>query len=313
MDLRSTPALRRAWGAIRGASPGRAGYLESVPVYSLLHREARRPPPLSGDARGPHVVRRTVRVPGLDPALDGLRVAHLTDLHVGLLTPASKIRRAIQRAAAERPDLIALTGDYLCYSPKFVPLLGELAAELSDSGVPVVAVLGNHDYWTDGEGARLALERAGIGVLRNQHTELRFAARHATLDLVGIDDAVTGHADPQRAFRGLAPYRNGRSHRSRLVLTHVPSLADAAARFGPSLILAGHTHGGHVNIPRLTAAISRRFGNRYLAGFYDIGSHGDPRERSVLYVNRGIGSSSVPIRAGAPAEVALLTLVAAPQ
>lgn len=279
-----------------------------MPLYSLLKREAR---PLSSDARGPHLVRRTAHLPGLDPALDGLRIAHLTDLHVGLLTPASKIRRAIQRAAAERPDLIVLTGDYLCYSPKFVPLLGELAAEITDVGVPVAAVLGNHDYWTDGEGARLALERAGIRVLRNQHTELHLASRHATLDLVGIDDAVTGHADPARAFRGLTG-RRGRSN-SRLVLTHVPALADAAAPHGPALILAGHTHGGQVHIPRVTAAISRRLGNHYLAGFYDIGGHHDQRERSLLYVNRGIGSSSVPIRAGAPAEVALLTLSAAPQ
>jgi predicted MPP superfamily phosphohydrolase len=242
------------------------------------------------DVRGPHIVRHVVEVPGLDPAHDGLRIAHLSDLHVGLLTPRGKIRRAIHRANHERADLTVLTGDYLCYSPKFVGLLRELVAEIEG---PVVAVLGNHDYWTDGESVRRALESAGIAVLRNGHTAETF--RHSPLEIVGIDDAVTAQADPVRAFRGT------RRGRSRLVLTHVPSLVDITASYGPSLTLAGHTHGGHVNIPRITAGIARRLGNRYLAGFFAVGG-------SVLYVNRGIGSSSVPFRAGAPSEVALLTL-----
>src|SRR6185295_2647884 len=120
---------------------------------------------------GPHVVRREVIVPGLDPAHDGLRIAQLSDLHVGMLTSERKIRRAIHRAAAERPDLTVLTGDYLCYSPKFLGQLRELIVEVEG---PAVAVLGNHDYWTDGEGVRKVFEHAGINVLRNQHTQLQF-------------------------------------------------------------------------------------------------------------------------------------------
>ncbi len=229
-------------------------------------------------------------MPGLDPSHDGLRIAQLSDLHVGLMTSTAKIRRAVHRANAEKPDLTVLTGDYMCYSPKFLGLLHELVRELEG---PAVAVLGNHDYWTDGEGVRRVFEKCGIHVLRNQHTEMQF--RHAPLDIVGIDDAVTAHADPMRAFRGV-PH-----DRSRIVLTHVPSLADITATYGPSLILAGHTHGGHVNIPKITAGIAARLGNRYLAGFYEV-------KGSLLYVNKGIGSAAVPIRAGAPSEVTLLTL-----
>ena len=106
---------------------------------------------------------------------------------------------------------------------------------------------------------------------------------------------ITGHADPRRAFRGV------KKHGSRIVLTHVPGLADISAEHGDSLILAGHTHGGHVVIPKVTAGIARRLGNRYLQGFFRVNG-------SLLYVNCGIGSSSVPIRAGAPAEVAIFTL-----
>jgi predicted MPP superfamily phosphohydrolase len=240
--------------------------------------------------RPPRVYHHEVALAGLDPAHDGLRVAHLTDLHVGMLTPDRKIVNALALAEAERPDLVLLTGDFVCYSPKFVGRLAELVRGLS---APVYAVLGNHDYWTDGQGVRQVLEHAGYGVLRNQHSEITL--RGAPLSVVGIDDAITGHADHRRAFRGV------RKQGTRLVLTHVPNLADRAAEYGPSLIVAGHTHGGHVRIPGVTARIARRFGNNYLAGFYRVGE-------SLLYVNCGIGSSSVPIRAGAPSEVSLFTL-----
>ena len=240
--------------------------------------------------RGPRLLEHEVVVPGLDPAHDGLRIAHLTDLHVGMLTPDRKILRALSHAQTARADLVLLTGDFVCYSPKFVGRLQELTRGL---GGPVYAVLGNHDYWTDGQGVRRALERNGYEVLRNENTEIML--RHAPLTVVGIDDAVTGHADSARAFRGV------RAHGSRLIMTHVPSMADPAAAHGDGLIVAGHTHGGHVNIPKVTAGIAARLGNRYLAGFYRVG-------QSLLYVNRGIGSSSVPIRAGAPSEVSIFTL-----
>jgi predicted MPP superfamily phosphohydrolase len=163
--------------------------------------------------------------------------------------------------------------------------------------VPTYGVLGNHDYWTDGPGVRRVLEKNGCGVLRNGHTEIML--NHSPLTIVGIDDAITGHSDVRRAFRGV------RKEGSRLVLTHAPNMADRAAEFGPSLIFAGHTHGGHIHVPRVTAGIFRRFvGSRYLKGFYNVAG-------SRLYVNCGVGSSSVPIRAGAPSEVAILTLRAA--
>ena len=242
------------------------------------------------EKRGPRVVRLDVEVPGLDPAHDGVRVAHVTDLHVGMLTPHRRIRRALELAQADEPDLLFLTGDFVCYSPKFVAPLASLLAEVR---VPTFAVLGNHDHWTDAKGVTAALEKNDIVVLSNRHTTVKLRGR--PLDIVGIDDAVTGHHDVARAFAGV------RKGRSRVVLTHVPSLADAAADYGPGLALAGHTHGGHVHIPKVTAHVFKRLGAPYLKGFYDI-------EALRLYVNCGVGASSVPIRAGAPSEVAIFTL-----
>jgi len=238
----------------------------------------------------PGVLQHQVRIPGLDTAHDGLRIAHVTDLHVGMLTPHKRIRRALELAQAEKPDLLLLTSDFVCYSPKFV---GALAEIMQGVHTPAYAVLGNHDHWTDAPGVTRALEQNGVEVLKNAHTVLNL--RHAPLELVGIDDAVTRNSDVKRAFAGT------RAHRSRIVLTHVPSLADRAADYGAALALAGHTHGGHVHIPHVTAHLFKRLGAPYLKGFYDVG---DVR----LYVNCGVGASSVPIRAGAPSEVAVFTL-----
>lgn len=196
-----------------------------------------------------------------------------------------------------------MTGDYVCYSPKYVPRLGEVVAGLT---VPTVCVLGNHDYWTDGHGVTRELTKLHYDVLRNQSTELTL--RHAPFTIVGVDDAVTRQSDIERAFRGVRPHSlagAGDQAGSRLVLAHVPSLAEPISQQGPALVLSGHTHGGHVQIPGLTNRLFKKLGMPYVKGFYRIGD-------SLLYVNCGIGSSSIPIRAGAPAEVALLTLRRAP-
>lgn len=262
---------------------------------------------LSAPIRGrrPRLHHYTVPVPGLDPAHDGLRIAHLSDLHVGILTSHRLIRSAVEMAEREKPDLVVMTGDFVCYSPRFVGRLGELVRGLS---APTVCVLGNHDYWTDGHGVIDQLHDCNFTVLRNQHTRLHL--RNAPLTIVGLDDAVTGQADVERAFAGV------RKNESRLILSHVPSLADRVLSYGPGLVVAGHTHGGHVHIPRLTAKLFHKLGSPYVKGFYRIGEWADTGHDSgepaagngMLFVNCGIGSSSVPIRAGAPSELAILTL-----
>lgn len=244
--------------------------------------------------RRPVLHRYLVPVIGLDPAHDGLRIAHLSDLHVGSLTSHEFIRSAVELAQAEQPDLVLMTGDFVCYSPRFVPLLGQLVRGFA---VPTVCVLGNHDYWTDGHGVAAQLLHEQYTVLRNQHSRLWL--RGAPLTIVGLDDSVTRQSDVTKAFSGVHP------HDSRIVLSHVPSLIEPISALGPGLVLAGHTHGGHVQIPGLTDLVFRKLGQHYVKGFYRV-------RDSLLYVNAGVGSSSVPIRAGAPAELAIMTLRRAP-
>ena len=154
-------------------------------------------PSAAETTRRPHAVlhRYTVPVVGLDPAHDGLRIAHLSDPHVGSLTSHRFICDAVEMAQAETPDLV-LDRRFRGYSPKYVPLLGGLVRGFA---VPTVCVLGNHDYWTDGHGVTSELLREQYtALLRNQHT--RIQVRSAPLTIVGVDDAVTRQGDVQRAF-----------------------------------------------------------------------------------------------------------------
>ena len=249
----------------------------------------------------PRVSEHDVHVVGLDPRHDGVRIAQLSDIHVGNLTPVSHVRSAIAAANAAKPDLIVLTGDYVCWRRHEV---GMAAEQLGGLDAPrVLAVLGNHDYFVWGSGVRSALERHGYEVLRNQTTVAR--VRGAPLAMIGVDDPVSRHDDLDASFAG-APHGV-----ARVVLCHAPDRAPAIARRGADLVLSGHTHGGQIYVKGITDRIMKRVGLNFRRGLYDVG-HGPAK--STLYVTPGVGFSGVTRRVGegTHAEVAVLTLRAAP-
>ncbi len=253
----------------------------------------------------PVVTSTELRVSGLDPRHEGLRIAHLSDIHVGRSTPRAHVRAAIELANAARPDVIVMTGDYVCWSRHEIPMAEEQLAGLAARRV--ICVLGNHDYFTSGRGVSEALTRNGYEVLRNQHTVVEVDG--APLTFVGIDDPITRHDDADAAFAGVG------TDGTRVVLTHYPGRhgadidacgAQLAAR-GGDVVLCGHTHGGQINVPRLTHAIMDRVGLRYRRGHYELGA------RARLYVTPGVGFSGPRVRVGkgTAAEVAVHTLRAA--
>ena len=248
----------------------------------------------------PHVTEHDVHLDGLDPRHDGVRIAQLSDIHVGNLTPEAHIRAAIAAANAARPDLIALTGDYVCWRRREV---AQAAHQLAGLSAPrVLAVLGNHDYMVWGDGTAAALERNGYEVLRNATTVAD--VRGAPLAIVGVDDPVTRHDDLDRAFLG-AP-----SGVTRIALCHLGDRGPALARRGADLVLSGHTHGGQIYIEGITDRLMRRVGLNYRRGLYPLGVAGPSARRSTLYVTPGIGFSGVTRRhgEGTRAEVAVVTL-----
>ncbi len=238
----------------------------------------------------PQAFQATVRIPRWSGRR---RVVHLTDLHFGLVTPLALQQAAVALTNAARPDLVVLTGDFVCRSLAHLPRLTEVLATLE---APAYAVLGNHDYWLDGAAVHRALEAAGVTVLRNRWTRL-WAGQEA-LALVGLDDALTGHADPRAAVRGLG-------NSPTLALNHVPDAAPHLWARGAPVVLSGHTHGGQLHVPRWT----RAFWQGVLKVRYVDGSFLE--DGGLVYVNPGVGSSVVPWRAGRPAQrtVAILDLV----
>ncbi|HET8725072.1 MAG TPA: metallophosphoesterase [Anaeromyxobacteraceae bacterium] len=272
------PLLTRRRFLLGAAATAAAGAATGLPRAALADPGEVTPEPVE------------IVVPDLDPAHDGLRVAQLSDLHVGPLTPPERIRAAIAEANRFRPDLVVLTGDYLTRDRAGVALMRE---QLGGLEAPTVATLGNHDRWVDPDGAADALEQLGYGVLRNENTTLTL--RHAPFTVVGIDDLWTRSADPPKAMKGAAPG-------SRLYLAHVPKTANLLANWGkPMLVLSGHTHGGQVNVPLLMPAVRWILFERFTDGLYQV-------EKVQLYVNRGIGNVGTAIRFNASPEVSLLTL-----
>jgi len=219
--------------------------------------------------------------------LDHLRIAHLTDLHVGRITPMRIQYAAAANTNATKPDLVVITGDFVCHSQLFLDELTDVIARFE---APVVCVLGNHDYWSGAEEVRWALHRAGALVLDNRHTVLTL--RGQALQVVGLDDAYTGHASIDRAVRGL------RHDLPTLGLSHIAEEADALWHHGVSLVLSGHTHGGQVTVARLhELAVGRIGGHRYVHGLYGS-RRDDPELKGAVYVGAGIGASVMPFRIG---------------
>ena len=238
---------------------------------------------------GPELTRVELPMPGLDAPL---RVAHLTDVHFGAVTPISLQRQAVAQVNAEKPDLVLLTGDFICRGRSYLDRISEVLGQLEGRKL---AVLGNHDWWTDGPEVRRQLELGGVEVLTNTWT------RVGELALVGLDDWGTDHHDVHAAMRGVSgPV---------LAMSHNPEAAPELWASGAGLVLSGHTHGGQFHVEKWTPELWRSLLKvRYLSGIYE-------HEGRRVYVNPGVGSSVVPWRYGRPAmrTVSILELTPAPR
>jgi len=235
--------------------------------------------------------------------LDGLRIAHLTDIHVGRVTPMAIQTAAVALTNEAKPDLVVITGDFVCHSQKYLDQLEELVRGFN---APVVGVMGNHDHWSGADEVRAALRRGGVEVLDNVHTCMTL--RHQQLQVLGLDDAYTGHADRARALKGL------RSDLPTLGLSHIAEEADRLWPHGVGLVLSGHTHAGQVTLARLhELAIGHLAGHKYVHGLYGTRQR-DVAPGGAVYVGAGIGASVIPIRLGERGrrEIAIFELGMAP-
>lgn len=241
------------------------------------------------------IERHEINLRRLPKALDGLRIVHLSDLHYGPLTSTKHLGRAIEAANDLRPDLIALTGDYISHHRTYAAPCAELVGRLR-ARHGVYAVLGNHDHWTDAPLITDLFRAEGIRVLINEG--LRLDLRGESFWLAGVNDKMVGLEDLPLALAGSA------DDEMKLVLAHNPIILRRAARAGVDLVLSGHTHGGQVTL-RSEKSHSGRPRRRMLRGL-------GKRAETQIYVTRGLGTVVVPIRYGSTPEVSLLELRSTP-
>lgn len=219
--------------------------------------------------------------------LEHLRIAHLTDLHVGRVTPMKVQQAAVAMTNAAKPDLVVITGDFVCHSQFY---LDELEAVVRSFDAPVIGVLGNHDHWSGAKEVAQALRRAGALLLTNQHTTITL--RHQRLQVVGLDDAYTGHADRESAVKGL------RRDLPSIGLSHIAEEADALWACGVPFVLSGHTHAGQVTLAKLhELTLGKLVGHRYVHGLYGT-RKASPAPKGAVYVGAGLGAAIIPLRLG---------------
>jgi uncharacterized protein len=243
-----------------------------------------------------HVREVDVPLAGLPDDLDGLRILHLSDIHLGAFLSERELARVIDAACGLRPHLAFATGDFISrFGDPLEACIRQLARVKADAGM--LGCLGNHERYAgaESEATRLAAQ-AGIRILRGESCRLRFGG--AVLNVAGVD--YQGISTRPKYLRGAE--RLIEPAACNLLLSHSPDVFPAAARQGWALVLAGHTHGGQVNVEILDASINpARFFTPYVHGLYRIGP-------AAEYVTRGIGTVGIPARLGAPPEISLIRL-----
>lgn len=260
------------------------------------------PPAAASPRTGGIAVRRFAGHVRHEEQLAHVRIAHLTDQHFGKVTPHAVQLAAVALANDAEPDLVVITGDFVCHSQAY---LDQLEAAIRLLRAPTIGVLGNHDHWSGAEAVRKALARAGVAVLDNAHTTVTL--RNQRLQVVGLDDAYTGHADAARATKGL------RHDLPAIGLSHIAEEADRLWELGVPLVFSGHTHAGQVTLARMHEVfLGHLVGHKYVHGLY--GSRGHlPTAKGAVYVGAGIGAAVMPLRLGERGrrEVAIFELGAA--
>lgn len=240
------------------------------------------------------VVRPKLTLPHLPKAFEGLRIAFLTDIHHGPFTTLDYVSSVVRTTLALRPELILLGGDYSLKDGKYIRPCFEVLAGLN-APLGVYGVLGNHDYWHGLDETRNGFDRSGITELTNRGVWLERAG--SRLRLAGVDDLWMGRVDFPPALG------DATTEDACLVVSHNPDVAEKVRDPRVGLMLSGHTHGGQVVFPGGAPFVPSHYGQKYLHGLVRAPA-------TTVYVSRGLGCISIPVRIASRPELTLVTLTA---
>ncbi len=243
-----------------------------------------------------------IRLGNLPEAFRGFRIAHMADFHYGEYSEPTFIRSVVQRVNGLRPDLIALTGDFISSGPMVRRISVDFAHHCADLLGKLecprkFASMGNHDVLVGRREVTDALESRGIPVLHNDAIPIEKDG--ARLWLAGVADTIVNtDADLSAAI----PKGRQAASEPLILMAHEPDYADEVVGSGVDLMLSGHTHGGQVRIPFMPPMNLPPMGKKYVEGHFSLSG-------LQLYVTRGIGTVGVPFRFRCPPEITLITLV----
>jgi predicted MPP superfamily phosphohydrolase len=269
---------------------------------------------------------RRIEIPmaNLPPALDGMQIAQISDIHLSGYMSRSDVRRAVDMTNELGADLIVVTGDFITGSGDPIADCIEEVSRLH-SPLGVWGCNGNHEIYAKAEEtAQRLFAQGGMKLLRQENAQIAF--RGAQCNLIGVDYQRERNLDGRRTqvladMEGLI-----RRDMPNILLSHNPNSFNRAAELGIELSLAGHTHGGQIQVEildhRLTPA---RFISDYIAGLFqrpllkpsseilvsrepDAPTSNPQLHAARLYVNRGLGTVGAPVRLGVPPEISLLVL-----
>jgi predicted MPP superfamily phosphohydrolase len=256
------------------------------------------------DIRVEHLGIRLARLP---QSFDGLRLVQLSDIHFDEYMSKSHLQHIVDLTNAQSPDLILLTGDYVTASPfdagnssdndrraeKAWPC-SEVLHGLVNARYGRIAILGNHDCFTNPEIVTEALTSGRFLVLRNR--SLPVESHGARFWLAGVDDILEHYGDPEATMSGVP------GNECVVVAMHEPDYVEEVLDYGIDFQISGHSHGGQVCLPGIGPLYLPKGARKYPLGYYRLGD-------VQLYTNRGVGVIHLPVRFMCPPEITVFTLL----
>lgn len=224
-------------------------------------------------------------------------VAVFADTHFGFQYDMENFQKVIDKVNENPPDILLFAGDLIDNLNEYSGDTSEISEKLAQmkANIGKYAVFGNHDY---GGGAQYEYEdimnAGGFKVLVNECVTFK----DRNLRLIGIDDLLIGYGDPSVVNQASSDMYN-------LVLCHEPDIVDKISDSYTDYMLAGHTHGGQIRIPFYTRLFLPSYGEKYIKGQYQL----ENKNKTILYVNSGLGTTKVPARLGAVPELTYITIL----
>jgi len=225
-----------------------------------------------------------------------IKILQFSDTHISEYFDIDDLNNAIAKINEENPDIVVFTGDLIDQFNNYENKdnIHEIWEALGSINAPIkYAVYGNHDYGGGAEKVyKEIMEKSGFKLLINEKEELL----QYNINFIGMDDSIFGEYEPEVI--------SGHMDKDmyNIVLSHEPDVADKLLEYSIDLFLAGHSHGGQVNLPFANYLPS--LGEKYVRGFYDFENF----RQTKIYVNIGLGTSSIPMRFMAAPELTVITL-----